>query len=116
MKPVNLSKTDLESMVYYHRLTAVQIAARLAISERTVRRYMKAFAIDGRLWWKYQQIVCPECGDVIDPNCELDEETRKKLLRSNSTCAYCKEEKRREQNRIYQQRFREKHRKKPGEE
>jgi hypothetical protein len=111
MKSVNLPKTELEAMVYYYRLTAVQIAARLGISEKTVRRYMKAFAIDGRLWWKYQQIVCPECGDVIDPNCELDETTRKKMLRDNSLCEFCKKEKSREQNRIYQQRYRDRHRK-----
>jgi hypothetical protein len=95
-----VGKYELQDLLLNQHLTIKQAAARLDVSEKTIRKYAGVYAIDARLWWKYQQITCPDCGRLIDPNCELDEKTRKKLIKKGHVvCDTCKESKRKETDR-----------------
>lgn len=111
MEDFLVGKFELQDLLLNQHLTIKQTAARLGVTEKTIRKYARIHAIDARLWWKYQQIACPECGVIIDPNCELDELTRKRLLkRGHVVCEDCKKKSRRESDRQYKQRVRtEKH-------
>lgn len=94
-----VGKNELMDLLLNQHLTIKQAAQKLEVTEKTVRKYANIYAIDARLWWKHQQIVCPECNSLIDPDCELDEQTRKRLLKKGHVvCEDCKKRIRREKD------------------
>jgi transcriptional regulator with XRE-family HTH domain len=95
-----VGKNEISELLLNQHLTLKQAAAKIGVTEKTLRKYAKVYAVDYRLWWKYQQIVCPECDIVIDPECQLPEEERKKLLKKGHVvCEDCKIKIRREKDR-----------------
>jgi len=107
----DITKEELVDLLLVQKLTLEQAAARLGVTHKTVWNYKKAYAIDGRLWWKYQKIFCPECGVEIDPYVELDENKRKKLVKKgNVLCESCKIEDRRKKDRERKANYRKNHR------
>lgn len=101
----------LFTLIVIYRQTIKQTAKILGVSPRTVSKYKKVYAIDGRLWWKHWQIICSECHAIIDPDCQLDEQTRKKLLRNgNVLCDECKIASKRERDRLQKKAYRQSHR------
>lgn len=107
----DITKEELIDLLLVQNLTLKQAASMLGLSDKTVWNYKKAYGIDGRLWWKYQRIFCPECGVEIDPNVELDEKKRKSLIKKGHVlCEPCKKEERRRRDRERKAKYRKEHR------
>jgi len=113
---VDIQKEELIDLLCVQRLTLEQAAARLGVHKKTVWNYKKAYAIDSRLWWKYQRLFCQECGEEIDPEVKFEEGKRKRLLKKGKVlCDPCKKEdtkkKDRERKRIYRENNRDEYNK-----
>jgi hypothetical protein len=111
MREFLVGKQEIIDLLCIQHLTIKQAAARVGVTEKTFSKYSKVYKVDARDWWKYQQIFCPECGKLIDPDVQLGEKERKALIKKGHVlCDECKKDKRRDQDKVNKRNWRAEHR------
>lgn len=111
-----VQKEDLIQALLVEHLTEYAAAAKLGVHRNTIVRAKREYNINGKDWWKYQKIKCAHCGELIDPDVQLDEASRKKLIRKEKPLhEHCKKELTRKKDRDRQRAWRDRHRERYNE-